>query len=135
MWVLGALTVVLLATVTAAVAEQKGQRPGLWFLIALFVPVVALLIAVFALQPVIAADTSWPSAAEAARESPVARALATRPGWSVPALADAVHVDRRTVVGHLQALRSLGLAARDATGEWHLTAEGAAALSPGHAAS
>lgn len=135
MWVLGAMTVLLLAAVTAAVAEQKGQRPGLWFLIALFVPVVALMLAVFALQPVVAADTTWPSAAEAARDDPVARALAAGPGRSVAALAEATHVERRTVVGRLQALRTLGLADHDATGRWHLTTEGVAALATGHASS
>lgn len=135
MWVLGALTVVLLAAITAAVAEHKGQRAGLWFLLALFAPVIALLLAVVALQSPGAAEAGWPTAAEAAHDDPVARALAAASRWSVLDLADATRLDRDTVVGRLQALRILGLADRDDTGRWSLTADGTAALTPGHAAS
>jgi hypothetical protein len=131
MWVTGAFGVIiilLLAAATASVAESKGQNGVLWFFIGLIAPVLGLLIALIALEPTDRGATRMPTAAEAARESPVARLLASSPGLSAHAVAEGTHSTERVAMEHLAALRSLGFADRDDRGRWRLTDRGADAL-------
>ena len=128
MGLFGALAVVALAVVTALVAERRGQSGTLWFVAGLLLPGVALLLALL-LRPVDAvAEEVVPTPAEAARRSPIARALAGEPRQSVRQLALAVGVDDSTIIRQLGALTALGLAADDVTGRWSLTDAGVDAL-------
>jgi predicted transcriptional regulator len=99
-----------------------------WFLVGLVAPVLGLLIAVVALEPSGITPSPMPTADEAARESAVARLLATRPGLSAHAIAEHTRSTERAAMEHLVALRSLGFAEPDDRGRWRLTDEGAATL-------
>lgn len=131
MWVTWVVTIVvtlLLAAATAGVADSKGQNGTLWFFIGLIAPVLGLIIALVALEPTGLDAKPMPTPAEAARESPVARLLASTDGLSAVAVAERTHASERDALGHLVALRSLGFADRDDRGGWRLTDEGHDAL-------
>ena len=126
MWALSlaiVVVVVLLAFVTAAVAEKRGQSGIVWFVAGLIAPVLALLLAA-SLQPVSSSEASLPSASEAARQNAVAQLLASEPGLPEDAVAERTGSTRRAVLEQLSALRSLGYAERDASGRWGLTHQG-----------
>jgi DNA-binding transcriptional ArsR family regulator len=127
-WVLAIIITLMLAAATAAVADSKGQSGALWFFIGLIAPVLGLLIALVALEPAGRGAKPMPTPAEAARESPVARLLASSPGLSAHAITEHTQSSERAAMEHLAALRSLGLADRDDCGRWRLTDEGTEAL-------
>lgn len=124
MWLLGAMTVVALALVTASVAETKRQSGLLWFVLGLFFPVVSLLIAAL-LYPTGDPAPVVPSVEEAVRSSSVARALFGTPPLSAYELQGQLGEDEREVLRQLSALEQLGLADRNADGRWALTELGA----------
>ncbi len=129
MWVTWAVAIIIglsLAAATASVADSRGQNGALWFLIGLIAPLFGLLVALVALEPTGRGARSMPTPAEAARESPVARLLASSPGLSAHAVAEGIHSTECAVTEQLAALRSLGFADRDDGGRWRLTDEGAA---------
>lgn len=129
MWVFGMVGMLVAAFVTAAIAERKGQDGLPWFLVGLLAPVLGLLIAVLVLRPAnTEPDRSPPTAAEAARDHPVARGLAVARGATVEELAQMTGRSERATVEDLDALRILGLAGRGGDGRWYLTEDGAVAL-------
>lgn len=128
--VLAYILALLLALVTASVAEGKGHNGLPWFFVGLVAPVVGLLIALVLLEERGSGSTALPTAPEAARASPVARLLASTPGLSVHAVTEATGLTDREVLDQLAALRSLGYAERDEQGKWHLTGDGATAVNP-----
>jgi hypothetical protein len=123
------LAIVVMALATATIAERRGQSALAWFLVALFLPVVALVILLVTVphDPVGTEGTS-PSVVDAVRASPVARALSTQPGVSAHQLARTAALEERDVVGQLRAMRNLELAAPDDGGRWRLTPAGRAAM-------
>ena len=127
-WVLAIMITLLLAAATAGIADSKGQNGALWFFIGLIAPLLGLLIALVALEPAGLDPKPMPTPSEAARESPVARLLASSPGLSANALAERTQSTERGTMEHLAALRSLGFADRDDRGRWRLTDKGDDAL-------
>lgn len=51
MWLIGVFALVAVAAITSLVAERKGQRPGMWFLLGLLFPVLALIVAAVVVDP------------------------------------------------------------------------------------
>lgn len=121
--VLWALAVLVLALVTAAVAESKGQSGLLWFVLGLFLPLVSLLVATL-LRPTAAPEPVVPSIGQATRSSAVARALHQSPSQSADELMAVVEADANDVLRQLSALEELGLASRGPSGRWSLTERG-----------
>lgn len=129
MGLLWALVVVVLALVTAGVAESKGQSGLLWFVFGLFLPLGSLLVAVL-LRPRDRPDSVVPSVEEAVRVSAVARALHGSPSRSAHELTSLLGTGERDVLRQLSALHDLGMAERDTTGRWSLTDLGRSQLDP-----
>jgi hypothetical protein len=115
-YLIGVVITLAMAAVVAYVAEGRGQRGGLWFVIGLFLPLISLvvLLAAFRKPPL-------PSAEEAVEVSPVARVLAEAPNSSVHALVERTGLSEREVIAQLRALQHLGRAVRDDTGRFTLT--------------
>jgi hypothetical protein len=124
-WVLAMVVTLLLAALTASVADSKGQNGALWFFIGLIAPVLGSLIALLALEPAGLGTNPMPTAAEAARDSRVARMLTDNPGLSSQEIAERARSTERDTEQQLAALR---FAARDDRGRWRLTDEGEQAL-------
>lgn len=127
--VLWALAVLVLALVTAIVAESKGQSGLLWFVLGLFLPLVSLLVATV-LRPTGAPEPIVPSIGRATRSSAVARALHQSPWQSAHELTGVVEADEDDVLQQLSALEELGLASRGPSGRWSLTERGTRHLAP-----
>ena len=131
MGIVWALIVVLLALLTASVAESKGQSGLLWLVLGLLLPVVSLLVAAL-LRPAADAGPVVPSIEDAARSSTVARMLNESPSRSAHEGIGLAGVDEREALRQLSALEQLGLAERDASGRWSLTELGARHLAAAH---
>lgn len=117
---LGMVIVLLLATLTAWMAADRGQSPLPWFFLGLFFPLIAILVLLVAFPD--AAGTQPPTVADALGSSPVARTLGGMPGLSAHQLTEQTHLPEAEVLEHLAALRNLGQAQRDETGRWTLSA-------------
>jgi hypothetical protein len=124
LWIVGWL---FLAVTAAMMAEDRGQPPALWFVLGLFLPILALIVLAIAFDRAGVDDPGELTLADAAGRNPVARALGERPGSSAHQLEQATALPPRTVIDDLRTLRGLGLADRDESGRWSLTGDGVAA--------
>jgi hypothetical protein len=114
-YLLGAVIAVGMAAVVAYVAEGRGQRGGLWFVIGLFLPLISLVVLLVAFR-----KPPLPTADEAVEASRVAQVLGEAPNSSVHALVQRTGLSEREVIDQLRALQNLGRAVRDDTGRFTL---------------
>jgi hypothetical protein len=115
-YLIGVVITLAMAAVVAYVAEGRGQRGGVWFVIGLFLPLISLVVLLVAFR-----RPPLPSAEEAIGISRVAQVLAEAPNSSVHALVQRTGLSEREVVDQLRALQNLGRAVRDDTGRFTLT--------------
>lgn len=119
--VIGAAAVFGLAVWVSLLAEDRGQPPLPWFVAALLLPIISLLVVLVAFpRPESALAEGFPDADDAVAASAVARALSDQPHASVHQLVERTGLSEREVLSHLRALEHLGRVSRDDTGRFDL---------------
>lgn len=122
------VAVAMLGGLTGLVAAGKGHPFRIWALVGVVLPLVGLVVVMVVLP-----DRSEPgeglseTAIDAARRSPVARALAAGGPATRQELTERLAVPERRVKLELSGLADLGVAAREGT-IWQLSDDGAEAL-------